>query len=214
MRGPPTTLANVARRRRADALGGLALVLFFLFSEPIPFGPRLGDAPPFFTVNAVLPETTRAWPMAVLLVPSALCLAVALRPLARRPFDGPCFVLTLPALAFYALVWRSGDALGTWYLWLLLVAPWAGLNLWVRSIDYFYASCVAAPLWDAGAALFGLARGMPFVPEPYAPAVPPLVSLAIDTALVTFFAVLWKRRVDWGRVLGVERLRALDEAPR
>lgn len=202
-----------SRSRRADALGGLALVLFFLFSEPIPFGPRLADAPPFFTVNAVLPASARSCPMAVLLVPSALCLALALRPLARRPFDPPCFLLTLPAVAFYALVWRSQDALGTWYLWLLLVAPWAGLNLWVRSIDYFYASCVAAPLWDAGAALFGMARGMPFVPEPYAPAVPPWVSLAIDTALVTFFAVLWKRRVDWGRVLGVERLRALEPSP-
>lgn len=189
-------------------------MLFFLFSEPIPFGPRLADAPAFFTVNAVLPEATRHWPMAVLLVPAAICLAAALRPLARRPFDPPCFLLTLPAFAFYVLVWRSGNALDTWYLWLLLVAPWAGLNLWVRSIDYFYASCLAAPLWDAGAALFGLARGMAFVPEPYAPAVPPLVSLAIDTALVTFFAVLWKRRVDWGRVLGIERLRALEEPPR
>lgn len=212
MRDSTLTSRKPASTRRSDALGGLAMVLFFLFSEPIPFGPWLADAPPFFTVNAVLPAAARELPMAVLLIPSAICLALALRPLARRPFDLPCFLLTLPAVVFYVLVWRSADALGTWYLWLLLVAPWAGLNLWVRSIDYFYASCVAAPLWDAGAALFGLVRGMPWVPEPYAPQVPPLVSLAIDTALVALFAVLWKRRVDWGRVLGIERLRALDDS--
>lgn len=200
------------RARRRDAASGLALVLFFLFSEPIPFGPRLGDAPPFFSVNAFLPAATRDWPMALLVVPSALGLAVALRPLRRRPWDWLGFALVLPVVPFYVLVWRSRDPLASWYLWLLLVAPWAGLNLWVRSIDYFYASCVAAPLWDMGAALFGLAHGMAIVPEPYAPAVPPWVSVAVDLALVALFTTLWRRRVDWGTVLGIERLRAVEAA--
>lgn len=199
------------RDRRRDAASGLALVLFFLFSEPIPFGPRLGDAPAFFSVNAFLPTSTRQWPMALLAVPAAIALAVALVPLRRRPWDGPCFLLFLAVVPFYVLVWRSGDPLASWYLWLLLVLPWAGLNLWVRSIDYFYASCIAAPLWDMGAALFGLTRGMRFVPEPYAPAVPPTLSVAIDLALMALFATLWRRRVDWGLVLGIERLRAVEK---
>ncbi len=213
-RGSSTrAVPHLRRGRRRDAASGLALVLFFLFSEPIPFGPRLGDAPAFFSVNAFLPPSTRHWPMALLGVPSAITLAVALRPLRRRPWDWLGFALVLPVVPFYVLVWDSGDPLASWYLWLLLVPPWAGLNLWVRSIDYFYASCVAAPLWDMGAALFGLARGMRFVPEPYAPQVPPTLSVAIDLALVALFAALWWRRVDWGRVLGIERLRAVDESP-
>jgi hypothetical protein len=193
-----------------NALCGIALVLFFVFSEPIPFGTRIADMPVHFTAHYFLPEAAAGLPMALLLVPSIACLAVALLPLCGRGWDWLSFVLLLPAAVFHLLVWRNPEPLGGWYPWLLLVLPWAGMNLWVRSIDYFYATCVAAPLWDMGAALRGLRLGLPWVPEPYAPQVPPLLSVGLDVGLVVLVAVLWRRRVDWGRRLGIARLQALD----
>ena len=189
-----------------DALCGVSLILFFLFSEPLPFGSRLSDMPVHFTAHYFLPESAGGLPMSILLVPSIVFLVVALLPLRRRRWDWLSFTLLLPAFVFHALVWRTHEPLGGWYPWLLLVLPWAGINLWVRSIDYFHATCVAAPLWDMGAAIRGLRLGLPWVPEPYAPRVSPLLSVGVDVVLVSLFAVLWWRRVDWGLVLGIRRL--------
>lgn len=194
-----------------NAVCGVSLVLFFVFSEPLPFGSQLSDMPVHFTVHYFLPEGSGGLPMWILLVPSLVFLVLALLPLRHRGWDWLSFTLLLPACVFHALVWRSREPMGGWYPWLLLVLPWAGMNLWVRSIDYFYATCVAAPLWDMGAAIRGLRLGLPWVPEPYAPRVPPLLAVSLDVALIVVCAVLWWQRVDWGRVLGVQRLRALGE---
>ncbi len=164
-----------------------------------------------FTVHYFLPESAGALPMSVLLVPSVAFLILALLPLRRRGWDWLSFALLLPASVFHALVWRSHEPLGEWYPWLLLLLPWAGMNLWVRSIDYFYATCVAAPLWDMGAAIRGLRLGLSWVPEPYAPRVPPLFAVGLDAVLVILFVFLWRRRVDWGRVLGIRRLEAVKQ---
>ena len=196
--------------RLKNALCGACLVLFFIFSEPIPFGTRIADMPVHFTVHYFLPDSAAEWPMSILLVPSLIFLLVALLPLRRRPWDWLSFVLLLPAAVFAVVIWRSDAEAGGWYPWLLLVLPWAGMNLWVRSIDYFYATCVAAPLWDMGAAIRGLRLGLEWVPEPYAPQVPPLLAIGIDAALVVLFVVLWVRRVDWGSTFGLARLRALE----
>ena len=192
-----------------NALCGVALVLFFIFSEPIPFGSRISDMPVHFTVHYFLPEAAAGWPMAILLIPSIVFLILALLPLRRRGWDWLSFVLLLPAVVFQVLVWQSHEPLGGCYPWLLLVLPWAGMNLWVRSIDYFYATCVAAPFWDMGAAIRGLRLGLPWVPEPYAPQVAPRLAVSLDVALVLLCAYLWWRRVDWGRVLGIHRLEAV-----
>jgi hypothetical protein len=188
-------VVTVCHRRMKNALSGVSLILFFVFSEPIPFGSRIADMPVHFTVHYFLPESAAELPMALLGIPALAFLVVAFLPVRRRKWNWVAFALLLPAAIFHALIWRSPEPLGGWYPWLLLLFPFAGMNLWVRSVDYFYAACVADGFWDMGAAIRGLRLGLPWVPEPYAPQVPPLLSVSLDVALVLLFALLWWRRV-------------------
>lgn len=194
-----------------NALSGIGLILFFLFSEPIPFGARMGDMPIHFTAHYFIPDGALGAPMILLLVPALVSLLVALLPLFRRQWNWLAFALLLPAAVFYALIWRSREPLGGWFPWLILALPFFGMNLWARSVDYFYASCIAAVFWDMGAAIRGIRLGLAAVPEPYGPHIPPLFSTVLDLSLAALFALLWRRRVDWGRRLGIPWIAALDE---
>ncbi|HVN63770.1 MAG TPA: hypothetical protein VMT58_03985 [Candidatus Binataceae bacterium] len=180
-------------KRFVRAVQGACLILFFMFSEPIPFGSRLRDMPVHFSANWFIPDSARGAPMSWLFIPALVALTGAFMPILHRRWNWPAFVLLLPAIVFYGLIWGSHETLGGWYPWLILVLPFAGMNLWVRNVDYFFASSIAAMLWDGGAAARGLFLGLNWIPEPYAPHVPPLFSLAFDLTISVLLAIAWRR---------------------
>jgi hypothetical protein len=182
------------------ALEGLCLILFFMFSEPIPFGTHLGDMPIHFTANWFVPVSARGVSMSWLFIPALLSLAGAVLPIFHRRWNWIAFILLLPAAVFYALIWRSREPLGGWYPWLILAIPFFGMNIWVWSVDYFYASAVASLFWDLGAAIIGVRLNLPWIPEPYGPHIAPVFSVVFDLTMSAFLVFLWWKRfpIDTG----------------
>jgi len=84
----------------------------------------------------------------------------------------------------------------------LMFALWFGLNNHIRSSEYFYASVIAALVWDLSSAIWGLSHGMPGVPVPYYGDyyskvwAPIYIPIAIDCAALILTAYLWFRGVN------------------
>ncbi len=198
--------------KRHKGLCGAALVLSFIFSEPIPLCETVGDAPAFFSIQyfLMLVPWIKPLPSWVLAVPAALCFALSLVPLRGLRFQWIPFGLVLLGLSFYPLLIFGPFGVESGPLWGILFFAFAGLNLWIRSIDYFYAGAIAAMCWDLGAGLRGLQLGLEFLPEPYGNQIPPWFVVTLDSSIAGILALLWYKRVDFGKRLGWKWLEAVD----
>ncbi len=200
---------------RRKWLAGPCLALFFVFSEFIPLAGTVDDIRKqslMLSVNYFLDPFPALGPMPALLlgVPAAAFLLVSLLPLLERKFSPGLFALFLSGFSFYPVLYLSR---GTWFeplVWAILLAPIVALNLWVRSIDYFYSMVVGLLFMDLGAAVRGYWLGLPAIGVPYSPALAPAAIIAIDTTLLAAAALLWWRGVDFGKRWGWKWLEALE----
>lgn len=191
---------------------GAALPLSFLFAEGAPLARTVGEAPAFFSIHffLMLAPWARPLPSWTLLIPAALLFALSLAPLRGRGFRWEPFLLVLAGLSFFPILVFGPFGQESGPLWSILFLAFAGLNLWVRRLDYFYAGAIAALLWDCGAGVRGLMLGLRFIPEPYWNATPPCWVCALDLSLAAAMAALWRRRVDFGKLTGWRWLEAVD----
>lgn len=196
-------------------LAGASFVLFLIFSEFIPLAGTVDDLRRqslMLSVNFFLDPFPALGPMPVwvLGVPAAAFLAISLLPLLERKFSLGLCALFLAGFSFYPILYVFK---GTWFealLWSILLAPIVALNLWVRSLAYFYSMIAALLLMDLGAAVRGHWLGLPAIGVPYHPALAPAVIIAIDVSLFAVSLLLWWRRVDFGKRLGWKWLEALE----
>lgn len=202
----------VAFINRRKGVAGACYILSILFSEFIPVSGTVGEIPKMLSVRFFTDPFPSLAPLPtwVLGIPAALFLAVSLLPLAERKFSPGLFLLFAVHFLFYPAAFLTR---GSWVhplVWALLLAPIVGLNLWVRSLDYFYAMVSAAILMDLGAAVRGFGMGLPAIGVPYYPALPPTVIIVIDVSLLTVAVLLWWKRIDFGRRWGVKWMEALE----
>ena len=197
---------------RHKGICGASIVLAFIFSEAVPLCKTAGEAPPFFTIQFFLMALPflRPLPSWVLLIPAMGFFGLALAPLKGRPFQWIPFLLILAGLSFFPLLIWGPFGVESGPLWGVLFLSFAGLNLWARSIDYFYAGAVAAMCWDMGAGINGLRLGLTSLPEPYSMHAPPWFVFSFDLLVAATLTVLWYKRVDFGKLLGWKWLEALD----
>ncbi len=192
-----------------SALSGASLILFLVFSEPIPLAKTLSDTPRFFTAHLFLDLLPPAWLRASslwLLVPSAFFLFAAFLPARKLKLETLPLVFIFIGFLFFPLAYFIHDSVNVGPLWGILFFIWLGLNLWFRSVDYFYASVACAFLWDMGAGVQGVMFNIPSLPEPYGNHIPPRVVVAVDAALVLMTCLFWKLRFDIGKKLRISWL--------
>lgn len=210
---PLRRLAGFVSRHKWIA--GVCYVLSLIFSEFIPLAGTVDDVRKqslMLSVNFFLDPFPGLGPMPawVLGIPAAIFLAVSLLPLLERKFSPGLCALFLAGFAFYPVLYLFK---GTWFealVWSILLAPIVALNLWVRSLDYFYSMVAALLLMDLGAAVRGHWLGLQTIGVPYSPALAPAAITAIDSGLFFAALLLWWRRVDFGKRFGWKRLEALE----
>ncbi len=210
---PLRSIASFVNRRKW--LAGSCLALFFIFSEPIPIAGTVEEIRRqvlMLSVNYFLDPFPGLGPAPAWLlgIPAAAFLLVSLLPLLEREFRPGLFALFLSGFLFYPAAFLTRD---TWVhplVWAILLAPIVALSLWVRSIDYFYSMVAGLLLMDLGAAVRGFGMGLPAIGVPYHPALSPAIIIAIDVSLLAVAALLWWRRVDFGRRWGWKWMEALE----
>ncbi|MDO8663866.1 MAG: hypothetical protein Q7K28_03510, partial [Candidatus Wildermuthbacteria bacterium] len=111
----------------------------------------------------------------------------------------PFFYVFL-GLFFYPLEYFIPGALYIGSLWGILSFVLFGANLWVKNMDYFYASAVGLFLWDIGAGFQGLIFSIPALPEPYGNSIPPSVVILVDSIAIIFTIILWIRRFEFKKL--------------
>lgn len=196
-------------------IAGISFPLFLIFSEVIPLTNTIGDIAKqdlmfsisYFVTPFSFLADLNSW---FLVVPSALFLSLSLLPLLDRKFNKPLFALFLTGFAFYPLLYLFK---GTWFealIWSVLLAPVVALNLWIRSIDYFYAMALGLGLMDLGAAIWGYRLGLEAIGVPYHSGLSPTIIMVIDCSLIAIVILLWWRRFDFGRALRLKWLVALE----
>lgn len=174
-------------------IAGICFILFWVFSESLPFGAKIADVPKTFTVNFFLmpfPFIKEA-PMLYLLIPSLIFLSIAFFPVFERNINYLSILLIIIGLSFFPIACIFG---GYFLLWAVPFASWLGINHWIRSLDYFYSSAIAGLMWDLGGAVLPLLYGMQTIGVPYHPGLPPITIIFIDVSLIAVFSVLWWKK--------------------
>ncbi len=197
-----------------SSLCGAALILFLVFSEPVPLAKTLADTPRFFTAHLFLDLLPLSWLHAssiYLLIPSFLFLFAAFLPARKLKLEILPLIFIFIGFSFFPLAYFIHDSVNVGPLWNILFLVWLGLNLWFRDIDYFYASAVCAFLWDMGAGVQGVLYHIPSLPEPYGNHIPPRVVVAVDFTAVLFMCLLWLKRLDFGNQLHIEWMSEREE---
>lgn len=201
-------------------IAGVCFILFFIFSESIPLGAKIADVPTNFTVQFFLMPFPflKDLSMIYLLIPSSFFLFIAVLPIFERelrldplPYAKILYPLLLAAgFSFYPLIYLFKASHFATYLWSILIVSWIGINLWIRSLNYFYSSAISAFLWDLGAAVLAFFQGIPKIGVPYHSGLSPIVIIFIDLALAATFSFLWWKRMDFGKRFGWEWLEAYE----
>lgn len=178
-------------------IAGISFIFAMAFFEPVSFGNKMGDMPPYFTSRILI----RAFPMLenvsmlYLLVPSLIFAIIAFLPVLERKFDKAAFVIVLAGFLYFPLTIFCHNAFPYAYgyiLWFLFIF-YMGINLWLKSVNYFYSSAIAAVFWDLGAALLAFSDRVPIIGVPYCfkPGLKPIVIIIIDLTGITIFFFLW-----------------------
>lgn len=188
-------LSSINKRKY---IAGTCFSLSLIFSEPIPIlglGARIRDIPKIATVQFFLRPFPflRDFSIFLLFIPAVICFLIAVLPILRRGFNCFYFFLLIAGLSFYPLV-HIYHGYYSPLLWSILFLSWLGVNLWIRSWDYFYSSSIVAFLWDFGTAIQALWYKIPALGVPYYPNVPVNRIIAIDVFLILLFFVLWFKK--------------------
>lgn len=187
---------------------GISLILFFLFSESLPFGSKISSVPPIFSVNFFLKPFPFLYemPMILLLIPSIIFLAIAVLPLTMKKIKRNYFLLFLAGFLFFPILYIDINFFGfTWegpsFTWCILFLSFMGLSLLYKDIHFLYAAAVTGLLWDFGAAYIAYFwLNLNGIPTPYSAGLPPATIMVIDMSFVILLLILWWKRFDFFKI--------------
>ena len=190
---------------RNNFICGIGLILFFLFSESIPFGNKISDTPPIFSVNLFLKLFPFLYDMAMLLllIPSIIFLFIALLPLTIKKIKLVYFVLFLVGFLFFPILYIDINYFGfVWqdasFIWCILFLSFAGLSFLYKDKNFVYAAAITALFWDFGAAYIAhFWMNLSQIPTPYSPNLSPAAVMFIDMFFVVLLLILWWRKADF-----------------
>lgn len=176
-------------------ISGICFILALAIAEPIPFGNKMADMPPYFTARILV----RIFPslkdvsMFYLLIPSIILAIIAVLPILERKFNKLAFFLIVIGLFYFPLTIFFRKVISYGYILWFLAPFFFGINLWLRSVNYFYSSAITAVFWDLGAALLAFYDGVPVIGVPYYfnPGFRPIIIIIIDTTIILIFSYLW-----------------------
>jgi len=178
-------------------IAGISFILAIAVFEPIPFGSKMGDMPPYFTARLLV----RAFPamedmsMLYLLIPSLFFAIIAFLQILERKFNKIAFPIVLIGFLYFPLTIFCHNSFPYAYgyiLWFLFIF-YLGVNLWLVSVNFFYSSAITAIFWDLGAALLAFYDRVPVIGVPYCfrPGLKPIVIITIDLIFIMVFSILW-----------------------
>jgi len=189
---------------RKMALAGASYIISLILSEGCPVSKNIKNIPQLLSVHFIVDYFPRlqnlpAW---LLYFPAVFFFFVSILPVLRQKFRFSFFFLVSLHFLFFPLVYFSKNSVLHPIVWSLLIFPVLGLNLWVRSLSYFYSMMSMTVLWDLGAAVRGYSLGYTTIGVPYHSALAPNFVIIIDIFLLIAVLFLWIKKVDFGKFFG------------